>query len=607
MDIELKNEQNKIIGSQSRSELIAVNRLEYVMLLSSSLIIPYISRHDKEPFWDGKVCIYNSLPIRNSTQLGEVNIQIKGHETTEEEELLKEEMSYNKTTICDLEYYKENGGVLFFLVVWIEDKYRIYYASLLPITIKHLLESAQTKGNKKNKGFELFRFPVDNPDEIKTILTNFAVDSKKQHSLHNFNLSSIRELIGLTVGNIPLSETTSLTSELVKYKPYVYGITPEGISLPLSRISEIGRQVRKKRTFKVNGKQFLFDSCLHETTNNEKYLEIGSNGLWIDLNAKQYTGSISGYLNEQILLCEFTIEFTKTKHFICEECGIDYCDVNINFPLDEIRNQLEQSIKIRQLLSDLGVTEELFIDNFSDLDHDNLEMLYNYKYNPNYRIALQPGMAAKNKSLQIFTIGNLNIAMKMIRQPDKFSDYTTYTMESAFCNEITDSQIKTTLNNGETYDNCIFAYLIDIDNGTPIIHNVNFTVMYDAITQTLYSAQYVETINCLLLSFIKSYDKYHSHEILDFCIKIAEWLVEKEPVDALILNLLQCRKRKGRLNDEDIQQIIEIRNNNTDNLIIQAFVSILLDSCEADHYMSIMKKNQYQEFIKYPIINLKKS
>ncbi len=93
-------------------EMSSINKLE-TAFLRTGIIIPYISKNDKTPSWDGEVFLYKTKGNTNKSNLArKIPIQVKG---TVVERFGKKRAGF-QADVSDLRNYFNDKGVIFFLV-----------------------------------------------------------------------------------------------------------------------------------------------------------------------------------------------------------------------------------------------------------------------------------------------------------------------------------------------------------------------------------------------------------------------------------------------------------------------------------------------------------
>lgn len=148
-------------------EQIAVNAVKDIFL-QSEIFNPCIPDNDREPIWDGFIYIQN----KNQTTI-RIATQVKGKTAKK----ISKTPSY-PIRISDLNAYKRDGGVIFFVVFITEEGNFVYHAKLAPIDIERYIKNA--KGGVK-VSVKLFTFST-NTLTIENDLRDFYRDCKKQTS-----------------------------------------------------------------------------------------------------------------------------------------------------------------------------------------------------------------------------------------------------------------------------------------------------------------------------------------------------------------------------------------------------------------------------------------
>lgn len=159
-------------------EQIAVNAVKDIFL-QSEIFNPCIPDNDREPIWDGFIYIQN----KNQTTI-RIATQVKGKTAKK----ISKTPSY-PIRISDLNAYKRDGGVIFFVVFITEEGNFVYHAKLAPIDIERYIKNA--KGGVK-VSVKLFAFST-NTLTIENDLRDFYRDCKKQTSFVGKKVLSLEE------------------------------------------------------------------------------------------------------------------------------------------------------------------------------------------------------------------------------------------------------------------------------------------------------------------------------------------------------------------------------------------------------------------------------
>lgn len=110
-------------------------------------------------------------------------------------------------------------------------------------------------------------------------------------------------------------------------------------------------------------------------------------------------------------------------------------------------------------------------------------------------------------------------------------------------------------------------------------------------------------INLQALEVISAYDITKNSKLLDY----AEFLLKKIIINNLMkdiatINLMQIKKRKGNLSDDDNKILIDIRNNHIGENFFEISINLLLDNInEATIQFKNLNDEEKMEFNKFPI------
>lgn len=152
----------------------------------------FINERDKEPIWDGAIYAYRSTSRKNEDLVGKAPVQVKGKTAKRN---MKQKPKYN-VSIVDLEKYRNDGGVIYFVVLIDADRNKkIYYSALLPFLINQYMKWAN---GKKSISINLRELP-DKPSDLENIVINFIEESQKQSiskTGKNWTIEEVEKLLG---------------------------------------------------------------------------------------------------------------------------------------------------------------------------------------------------------------------------------------------------------------------------------------------------------------------------------------------------------------------------------------------------------------------------
>lgn len=155
-----------------------------------------LASNDKTPFTDGFIYVYSSEKQSNATAMGRVPVQIKGRTHTAKIKETADTIQFGIDRV-DLEFFKQDGGVLYFFVPVSPDGYAkgVFYEALTPFRINRLLD--KMKPGQKSLNVKLKRF-TDNITEVQN-LTGYALEARKQASTRINVDEVLPQLTSLTV------------------------------------------------------------------------------------------------------------------------------------------------------------------------------------------------------------------------------------------------------------------------------------------------------------------------------------------------------------------------------------------------------------------------
>lgn len=161
-------------------ELAAVNCITDAFFKSKRLT-PYIPINDKEPVWDGHIYIKHG-----NNGFSRIPTQVKGKSVKK----LPKKTTFS-VKIVNLENYKRDGGVIYFVVYIIGTERFPYFKFLAPIDLKRIIKNA--------KGMSETAIALSPLGEVEGDLENqfiqFYFDCKKQTSTASSDILTMEDAI----------------------------------------------------------------------------------------------------------------------------------------------------------------------------------------------------------------------------------------------------------------------------------------------------------------------------------------------------------------------------------------------------------------------------
>lgn len=587
---------------------VEMQGVNYVKLAISKTdyLIPNIKENDREPSWDGDIEVYRKAGNMHAKAdlILKVPIQVKGHQ---ENNLSKKTISY-AVEYVDLEKYLDIGGTVFF-VVYVDEEgenNRIYYTEFLPYGLKKLLKR---RNGRKTKNISMKLLPTKK-DDISDVFLALARNMKMQRPAIYSEDIKLEDLIkeGITpelsfgFSCVPKEDITPFDL-MLKGNVYLYAKLPHGIQLPVEHIETIEMTATTiDLPVTVNGKLF-YDSYNVVFKKDVIELHFGKSTKHIidrsDNTKQKFNFTLSGNLSERIRDEEFIIEALTAEQF---EVDSTVCPLNeatpeeiATFDLPNRREHLSWLKTVKDLLDALDVNIELDCSTLTDNDEKNIQLLKTAVLD-GQKVPLKKGT---ENSFGFFSVGNIKILVNIFQIED--NEYYIYNYNDA------PIELKTKGDDGQYYPS---SYHVWLKKDTVLkSDNLNYDKIFEQIKSVPISGPYSTQIIMFLLELLDSYDDCREKrgEILELAIKLAKWLLEVDlatPRSLLLINYYQALKRKRTLNEDEIKELLQIIENNSESEEIYAGAYLLLDNLDAAkiHFYN-MNDEQQGVFSNYPIFH----
>lgn len=587
----------------------------------------YFSENDKTPATDGKILVYSDAVKEKKHLLGEINVQIKG-ESVNKKEFNKEKIRYS-LKVEDLICYRHIGGAIIFVdEQTLDKKSHIYYNTLLPLDLEDILSKLKRPG-QKSKSIELVKLPED-IKELEYIFESFVENSKKQHSTAKtgyINSEELKELEETNKFDVLMPQVKLIDGKLPKIPSYVYGYNKElNIYIPLTKglIESICEKANSDLPVSLNEEQF-YDRVLVTKKNSigknpEIELQFGQAIILKFLYESDSTGFkveyvICGTIEERIKDLKFLLGLLDGKTLILGDKALDNIRVSDRESdkktvINELNNLLNQHNELKKCLHSLHVKKEIDLDNISEKDSEQLNMLVQ-AINYGHEVTIRK---KANKKIREEIIISLNIAnLKIFVAVEKVND-DKCKLKSFYDEEFEIGPWKLGASKIDSVECSRFIILSrwNIEN----VDNLDWEILVDDFKKFKPIGAYEEAVCNKILSLLSAYDNRREIQFLDLATNLAEWLNAQNASVVHRLNYLQCIKRSRELSEKEIEELCKMEEailNDTSKSTIDKFkwlaaINILLDSSiKSDYYLNKLSEEEKSLFVKYPIYNLLKS
>lgn len=567
-------------------------------IANTSKLKSYITQNDKTPIQDGCINVYGKDGYKNEDLIFAVPVQVKGKESN----TFERHISYS-IDISSLNFFLNKGGALFFVVVINSEtnKTKIYYTDLLPYKIKMLFKNLRK--SQKTKSITLKRFP-DNENELLDLFLNFIENSKKQAAVAMTGILSLEDLKnkGEKICRIESSyiasdiDSKNPDENLLGKKVFQYAVTSTNIYYPIAEIEITGVKIEFKNNVVCGDIEYESFKIVKEKYGN--CIIFGDNIYIKEIKKNEVKMSFSpkGNLSERIKALRFISNLINGNDlYINEEKAIQSCDVFSNFDKNKLDHHIKLLTDFKKALSLAGIKENK-INNEILINNDFLSFfigVFVYGKTVPFKTDLH---REKGSGLADFKFLKCMIFAEAVNE-DIYKVFNFFTYDYPYT---------ITGRDGEKYSTSKFVTLSASQFEEAF--NIPYESMLDDLKRCSFSIYHYTHTILMLLEMIKAFDKTKDDILYKTMLEIAEWLnsldVSGYDKYSSLINYLQCKKRKSKLNDNDKYEIMSIlKDDLIDDYKLACF--ILLDMKEkAKETFEHLDKETKENFIKYPIYTL---
>lgn len=573
-------------------------------LLRCPILESYIDSNDKTPSWDGTVFVYKSEKMKKDNLAGRVPIQIKGTEN-----VIVSDTAAFPCSVADLRNYYKDGGCVFFLISvnLSSGNSRIFYKTLLVVDLDKIIKGA---GKQKTSTIHLNLFPTE-ATEISSIFMQFTDNVHKQMGFIGKDIPTFESLEASGAEITSLTFTASgmgLTwNEVPKFLSthdfYLYAkVKGLDVDVPIDKVTKA--IVSKPVDGEVRVKERCFFPAYQVVYKNGKsHIRIGK-GISVNISAEDNRITVHtdrpDTLSDFIIEEEFFLELVEQGELTLNGVTLSLNSVSLS-DLQERKRTLEYCKDVKKMLDYLGVTEELSLNDLSEIDVKNLRnftgaVLYNRKIGfPNME---------QDQFYGAFKIANLVIWIWANRQSDgMYSVDSFFKLHQVALFTEDDVDLKKPIQTSQ--------FVLFDKKGLVHISNMDYERVYSDISQTPPSPEYCAKVNFLVLDMIGAYDEQTKHDerLLDLAEKICDWLRSIETMidpEILLLNKLQITKRRRTLFVSEIVDLAKLTESKYPPAT-RCGAYLLMDAGkEAQKCFDEFPPIEQEEFLKYPICHFGK-
>lgn len=549
----------------------------------------FLNSNDKEPSWDGNICIYKNSDLKAENIVYRIPTQVKGKK---DEKLLKKSGITYPVEYKHLRNYFNDRGVFYFVVVISDDgeDTSIFYNALTTIKLQSILKGTEKKKADQTKSIPLVRLKNNDKNELYKVLMQFGHDSKEVGSGELVKKSiSMRDLE--KIDTIRMTTYACNRSEVLKNvnsgEVCAFGhIASADIWVPFSY--DLQRQIELFACQKIND-IFSVDEIpyykefeIRKSTGKSIIIQLSEN-LYIDMGTNKIQFKAQTYIDQVSKDIYFLEALRNAKSIYIGKkkmCTFE----NVNYG-EDLNKAIQDFKNIQLALEKFHLKLDKRFGDFNSEDWesmDNLVKLFYGEINPDNEITwymwwwrgkVIPFFVAIDRegSVQIEN----SLQMQRFRITVAKSDY----------------QVPFFI----MFRRDVWEKLYDVDE----------SILLEELEKATFNSLTEGNFPLLFVEILAAYDKIHDEKYYDIAKYISDKLLGVSPDNVYWkINKLQLLKRKRELSEGEFQELENMENRSNDKKIICAINILLENKRKAKRVLDEMNQEDREMFLTYPIYNL---
>lgn len=560
------------------------------VILSHDKMNEFFKECDKEPSWDGDICLYTNCDLKSEHIQHRIPTQVKGKN---DEKLLKRNGITYPVEYKNLRNYFNDGGVCYFVIAVSDngEKTAIFYNALTPIKLQSLLKGTENKKPEQTKNISLNRLKRNDKDELYKILLQFGHDSKEQGAgeliRRSISLDDMEKVDSIRVTTF-VSDNKEAIQKITSGEACWYGhLSTADIWLPLQY--EAQTKMKLVACMRVNDQVGIdgisyYDSFELRKDGDKTFSVRLSENLVIDINKRKFIFEPMTDLEQIIKDIKFleAMRCGRTWHIGKRKC--DYSDVNWGNKFQSMINFYKQ-LQLATMKFEIKLNKTF--ENFNDNDWkamNELVNIYQGKIRPKKENAWHMWWW-QDKIVPFFIAIDLNGDV-CVENGTHFQHIRVW---------FGDERKRYLVPSFITFQRDIWEKLYEVDE----------KVLLEELESGELNNETEGYFSLMLIEILAAYDITKNEKYYNISKVISDKLLVVNPeFDYWKINKFQLLKRKRNLIEDELQELEHMEEKTDDNKVICA-ANILLDNKrKARNELDKMSNEDREIFMTYPIYNL---
>lgn len=565
---------------------------------------PHIPKNDKGISWDGYITVFDGRGRGTNNFEYNINVQVKGRKV-EKIRQGKNKFPIEKAHL--LNYQKQQGGTLLLVVDIVdEDNYQIYYANLLPVDLKQILENNHSKAKEPKISIQLRPVKEATQSSLRNVCMNFAINSKRQAGAVIKDMKDLKNISKIDFKVV--SDKDKIFDYMLNNDVYSYATLDDDlntiVALPKEDIVLITSKIEE--SVKIKDKEY-YSSYYRSIQKEGETYKIGKS-ITIDFNKRKIIFKFEGTFKEIIKDLQFYVDLLKNKQMSLNG-GIltlsEFINKEKEKTIEEIINDSEKKICdykiIVDIFSKLNISFDDDVNKLTQQDFNNIQLLKNLFYDG----IIPENLKITNQGVNTLTIGKYTIAIWC--QKENNVNWKCYN----YFSDLKENVKISTVPIGEEPDEKMrmSPYFVISAKDVAAFSNFNAEIVLQSLDIIGNWKKQSGLITESLLELIEFYDENNDRkEVLQLARDINARLLEKEDSVTNKINKFQILRRYRKLTESEKEELIQIRKNlEEDDVYVQnqCGIAILLENkSDYEYYFKRLNEEEKEKFEKYPIVKL---